>query len=499
MNTEFEKHAREQFDGLEVPVDTDALWANVYPHVKEEKGNRRVIVFFLLGLLLGLTAFSLFNFNQGNTISSNQPIESTNPITSTPVESTANTTQTGLDSQTTALSIGAITNTASNTTEVTENDFTKVKTTTNASDIKNTTATTTSTAVRTVARSTASSTSVQTNISKQDQIMIKKDIDTKTFIENNQAAPSLNQNEVVSQKKTTPNLSTNKSLTNSLLIDALNENISNQDDAFSIPESQQKNALDTYVNNLNRLKKATKKLRVGLGLYGGVSKSTNELSSNGDIGIPEYTAGRNASEKQLETVHLGFEVSVYTKNHLYLRSGAEYTRIASLYSSNSSLTSTDSVWDVTEIIINTATGKIDSIEGYVQTTTITEFTKKHYNYINLIDIPVIVGYQFEYEPWSVGIEGGIYANISTKYTGEISNTASDAFYDLEVDENKWFKTNIGIQPYIGLNAAYNLSDNFQVHFSPGFRFETLFSTKENPVKEKHASLGIRAGVRYIFD
>ena len=187
------------------------------------------------------------------------------------------------------------------------------------------------------------------------------------------------------------------------------------------------------------------------------------------------------------------------KKHLYLRSGAEYTRIASVFSSNSSLTTIDSTWAAKEITVNTITGERDTMFGNVPSITTTEFTKKHYNYIHLIDIPVIIGYQFEYEPWSIGIEGGIYANISAKYTGEISSTASDSFYDLEADEDKWFKTNIGIQLFIGLNAAYNVSDNFQVHFSPGFRFETLFSTDKNPVKEKHASLGIRFGVRYVFD
>ncbi len=119
--------------------------------------------------------------------------------------------------------------------------------------------------------------------------------------------------------------------------------------------------------------------------------------------------------------------------------------------------------------------------------------------MHLIDIPIIIGYQWKYEPWSIGIEGGIYANISAKHTGEILSPTNDDFYDLEKDENDWFKTNIGIQPFIGLNATYNLSENLQVHFSPGFRFDAVFSTDKNFLQEKRASLGLRTGVRYIFD
>ena len=101
-----------------------------------------------------------------------------------------------------------------------------------------------------------------------------------------------------------------KSLSNTLLVQTLSASVVNQNDDFKIPESQQKNALDTYVKDLSRLKKATKQLRIGIGVYGGLSKSTNELSSNGSVGTSSYTAERNTSEKQLETAHLGLELSV---------------------------------------------------------------------------------------------------------------------------------------------------------------------------------------------
>ncbi len=190
---------------------------------------------------------------------------------------------------------------------------------------------------------------------------------------------------------------------------------------------------------------------------------------------------------------------MYTKQNFYLRSGLEYTRIGSVFNNNTSFIATDSIEGIKEIIVNMVTGERDTIMGTIAQTTTTEFVKKHYNYVHLIDIPIIVGYQWEYEPWSIGIEGGIYANISAKHTGEISSPTNEAFYDLAKDENNWFKTNIGIQPFIGLNASYNLSENLQIHLSPGFRFNAVFSTDKNLLQAKQALLGLKTGVRYTFD
>ena len=442
-------------------------------------------------------------FLKKNDDSSINTTKAINPTTSTTNESMENIDQTDLDNQTTAMSIGtttdvttdATTNTNLNTSEATKSDFTKVRPATSNTD--NTTSTYKAT-ITTPTLPITKATNSQSNNQKK-ALTIDDSANKDMLVTNEQAIPSIDKN-TISPKEENPKVGVDKISTNTLLVQTLSADVFNQKDESKVPGSQYKNALDTYLKDASRLKKSTKNLRLGLGVYGGISKSTNELSSNDSIGAAGFTATRNNSEKQLETIHLGLGISVYSKNHLYLRSGAEYTRIASVFNASSSLTTVDTIYDaITEIIINTITGERDTIFGKVPVTTTTEFVKKHYNYIHLIDIPVIIGYQFEYEPWSVGIEGGIYANISAKYTGEITSTASDSFYDLEADEDKWFKTNIGIQPYIGLNAAYNVSDNFQIHFSPGFRFETLFSTDKNPVKEKHSTLGVRFGVRYIFD
>ncbi len=507
MNTEFEKYTRKQFDGHEVEVDTDLLWANVYPHVKKEKDNRRIIWFFLFGLLAGILTISLFNYNQQDSTDTKDLNEVNQTTINNITEKKHNVEQNNLEQPSTPLSLNATTNQSANPIAKTDHTSTKVKNPNNATtrNITNSNTTSTSTAVSTIPPIIA--TSINRNI--KSEIGIANVTNTKTPTSYKQA-PTDTREESSSKKLEIPFLVGISSSTNLPLLNILNYIVTSQNKVLTIPrlaqkideatndEDDQKDDIDRKKKELDRSKRSRKNIRLGLGLYGGVSRSTTNFSLNDSIGL-NYAAERNTSEKRLETLHFGFEVSVHTKNGFYLRSGAEYTRIASLFSANSSLITTDSMVGIREIIINTVTGQRDSIMGMIPVTTTTEFTKRHYNYVHLIDIPIIVGYQWEYAPWSIGVEGGIYANISTKHTGEISSPENDAFYDLKKDENKWFKTNIGIQPFIGFHATYHLSDNFQIHLSPSFRFDAVFSTDENLLREKHSMLGLRAGVRYIFD
>ena len=113
-------------------------------------------------------------------------------------------------------------------------------------------------------------------------------------------------------------------------------------------------------------------------------------------------------------------------------------------------------------------------------------------------MPVILGYNFGSDPWSIGVEGGVYANIMIQSKGEIARP-DETFYDKEEDPDGWYKNNIGISPFVGFNVGYKVTDNVQIHFSPSFRFPSTFSTSNNPLVEKHGTLGVSAGVRYFFD
>ncbi|MFT5765812.1 MAG: hypothetical protein ACI8X3_003249, partial [Saprospiraceae bacterium] len=242
-------------------------------------------------------------------------------------------------------------------------------------------------------------------------------------------------------------------------------------------------------------------IKFGMGLYTGLSRSNSDLEAKTGSATP-FVVARTFSEKQLETIHFGLNAFIQTDKGLYLRTGAEYTRIGSLFSRNAEQVTMDTTQGIIKYEISGISGDtINIIEGDVIVTRTTRYIKKSYNYFHLIDVPVIFGYNFgeNDDTWRIGLEAGIYANVFLKNKGEIPLETDGSFYDLADDPQKWYKTNIGISPFVGVNIAYNVSQNIQLHFSPNFRFNAVYSTDANPIKEKHGNLGVQAGIRYFFD
>jgi hypothetical protein len=200
----------------------------------------------------------------------------------------------------------------------------------------------------------------------------------------------------------------------------------------------------------------------------------------------------------LETIHLGLNFILQNKQNIYLRTGLEYSRMARLFSTTSEKFSEGIVDGVVELRINAITGDTTEVFGDVIVTTTETIRKKSYNYIHLLEAPIILGYNFGDEQWHIGLEAGVFTNVWLHRKGEIFDTEENYYYDTGKDERQWYKTNIGITPYIGINAAYNLSDNIQLHLTPGFRFKKVFTSDESLLKEERANLGMWGGVRYLF-
>ena len=238
------------------------------------------------------------------------------------------------------------------------------------------------------------------------------------------------------------------------------------------------------------------KLRYGVGLYGGYSSSFSSLKAK-DTMSADYLQMRLQTEEQLETIQMGFEGIVLSEVGVYLKTGLQYARIARKLSLNSTLEMVDSVHGIQRIYVNNNTNDTIFIYGQVPVTTRTTYNKTTYNYFHLVDIPVIVGYTYNNENWSFGVEGGALFNISTKSKGEIMNPEGE-FYDMKADNLNWFKDNVGVSFTASVMAAYHLNDNFQIYLAPTARLESVFSTDDNPIDQKHGSLGFNIGARYFI-
>lgn len=511
MNAEFEKYAHDQFDQYEVPVDTEALWAEIEPVIRPKKDNRRFLWFFLCGLLIGgigiaglYKGLQPINDNASNTaelstlaIKQDAPSSgSENQVAANDPLPTPNVNATQIEKSVQG-NIPAPQTQASLYRERPKPLLDQIE-------------------VSTENNNTVSKNAKNDNLNQLTLGIPNNDLSlgndeggkeelTKIELDNNSAL-LLNQDESQAQNEIASDAWSKALAPLSLFngsIAAEERFAAEMETLEAIKEDLEKEDLSEILNNQAKNKNIKRRspffrdIQFGIGAYGGISRSTTELAPR-TAADQTYELLRINSEKQLETLHAGLSALIVSDEKLYLRTGVEYTRIGSLFSQSSSRVEIDSVPGIVEIQINEVTGDTTEIPGNLLRTRTTSYIKKSYNYFHLVDVPIIFGYNFGSENVTIGIEAGIYANVFLQNKGEVFQP-DESFYDKGEDPDGWYKNNIGISPFIGCNIAYHLNENLQLHLSPGFRFQSVYSTSSNPLKEQHANLGVTAGVRYIFD
>jgi len=234
-----------------------------------------------------------------------------------------------------------------------------------------------------------------------------------------------------------------------------------------------------------------------MGIYGGLGSQvlTREVSTNGSN---EYLVKRRDAEEELEIMQFGLSFNVQTKSNFTARIGVEYNRLASRFSADTKQTVNDTIPNaVVSMTINEQTNDTIRTIGNVIITKTTTYTKETFNYFHLIDIPLLIGYEFNYDNWSIGLEAGVIANLSLTSKGDIFQPNGD-YYNLKEDPEEWIKNSIGIAPVIHLRFAYKLGEQFQVFTSPFYRFKSVYSTDNNPLKQNYSTFGVQGGVRFMF-
>jgi hypothetical protein len=510
MNSEFEKYAKDQFDHYEVPVDTESLWAEIAPIVKPKKDNRRIIWFFLGGLLIGslgiaslyqglqnpsaevMTIRELNSEKDQGSILSNEQQRANDPLPtlgeSTSIVKKGDTKKPVKEIKQANINSSQPNELADNLQKSNSIKESSVAEKVSKIDQSNTLITNQNNAVLLNASNNGNHLA-KGRQSNAEQLLAEDDQMRNNFKNENQER-AWSRALVPFFVFAEPLVSDKRFASEMEVLDAFKKRL-------------EKNRLEELSSDkkvgLTKKRRGSflNDIQFGLGIYGGVSRSTSELEPR-NTQSSDYELLRINSEKQLETLHAGLSALLVSNEKLYLRTGLEYTRIGSLFSQNAERVEVDSVEGIVEIQINEFTGDTTEILGYLQRTRTTRYIKKSYNYFHLVDVPLILGYNFGSEDVTIGIEAGIYANILVKNKGEVFQQ-DESFYDKKEDPQGWYKSNLGISPFIGCNVTYHFNENLQIHLSPGFRFPSVYSTSANPLREEHANLGVQAGVRYIFD
>ena len=159
------------------------------------------------------------------------------------------------------------------------------------------------------------------------------------------------------------------------------------------------------------------KFRLNFGLIAGFSYTDRQLSLN-DEAANDLLRLREATEKSLETSHIGFEVGAIHQSGWSLWTGLQQTRIVERFDLDTTTTEISSILGVRAIRVSNNQDSTQVL-GQIQQTSTTTIEKRIFNNYELIDIPIYVGYQRNFGKFNVGLQGGILMNLSLKTRGQI--------------------------------------------------------------------------------
>ncbi|MEM9821661.1 MAG: hypothetical protein AAF985_11335 [Bacteroidota bacterium] len=459
MSQDFEKYARKTFHQQEMEVDTEALWDAVYPEVRENKKRRFWLWFFMIGS--SITLLGLLGIYSHLAMSHDTPIAIPAEPTE-PIAPAKNNTLTIDENQTGTID-----------PSLKEEDH--LVTTTNYPEILE------------------ASTQIKQSIHSSPTVGPKKEkvypaTTSSSISPNNTSQPVAQPNgeqgtglQAIAPTKTTKNITI-------LLLDSKS--------AFPLmPAERPMDSLDFVSVDDWAPFASPKQSKWGFGAYAGLGYANRKLTRPGRQTLVRY---RQSVERELETLQLGLSIYYETHEHFYLRSGIEYSRMASCIHVDTVDVFGDTIANgIQSISINTITGDTTFNRGTIYNTRSIATVRTDYNYFHLIDIPLMVGYKVNLRKWTVGLEAGVLFNLLLKSQG-ILPVSFGQLYSISSDRAEWYRNHLGITPMVSGHFSYRLAPNRQIYLAPFYRFPKVFSTSAHPLTERLSLLGLQTGIRFNF-
>jgi hypothetical protein len=229
-------------------------------------------------------------------------------------------------------------------------------------------------------------------------------------------------------------------------------------------------------------------VRAGFGI-GLINRKLQSLHSDWDI----HTSNRVNTEKPMEHINGQLVFGYRLPSGFYGATGISFTQITERFH-------VDRNYDETEIIENHIS-EIHIDENGDSTLVYTNQQITHhfhqevltYNKYTLIDLPVIIGYDWKHKRFSFGLETGININLTLRSSGKML-TPTDEIVTLE--ESGMYRSKINLSYLANLNAAYAVNKRLAIFLSPGVHLIPNSLLKQNVQNHAYTLYSIRVGTRF---
>lgn len=225
-----------------------------------------------------------------------------------------------------------------------------------------------------------------------------------------------------------------------------------------------------------------------------VNRTLNATEASGNR-LDTLVNLRNSLEEPLEALHANLLVNAHFPSGFFVSSGVAFTQINEVYRNNSTVTEpiVDSM-GIQKLIINLSGDTIPVIGPVISTRT-TTFTKRFYNAYRLIDIPLFVGYQYDFGDWKTDFSLGFIANILLATEGRVPNTPTTDL-DLNTNGDDLYRSRVDYSLQFGIGVTKTLSDKLSLRVNPNFRYYSRNFMKEGTgLNQRYLLFGATVGLR----
>ena len=492
----YNNRLKEDMLAYQSSVNVDALWANIEPQVdaiNARNNNRRGYYwFYAIGIaLLGATLY-LFPFSQNST-SKELPVSDSatkEEIAKTPVkESEEGQTPSARNNSVASLPAAPISSTDS---KITANSS-------SSSQAESLTTTKSGNRKKDAQRSTAGTLLQRTKGASVSTVP------PATIVDNRGEQQSMNplsmaettqkKHPVSQENNVLPSLGQDK--TQKLIAFGKEFSMLSSKPIFptsTAPRTIPTDDLSSYTPNYGL---GRKDLTYSVMLQAGIASTGRKLEGVVDTSGNRLLQNRLNSETPLENIQIGLLAGVHHHTGFNVMSGLQYTRITERFENTVTVVSRDSVPGIIRLIV-LPNGDTIREEGQVPVVTTTTTRKKYYNRYNLIDIPLLLGYEKEINNLRLGLQAGVFANIRLSTEGRIFDEES-LLVDIGSEQNNIFKTSVGLSYYLSFSVGYEMASGITLHFSPFLHhYPGRFTNDNYLLAQKYSLLGIKAGVQYKF-
>ena len=234
-----------------------------------------------------------------------------------------------------------------------------------------------------------------------------------------------------------------------------------------------------------------------LGFEFGIYKPFKKLENTGTSNNELFEI-RNKYEMPLEAVRAAAFARIKKKTlPVYLMFGGAYTRITDRLRYNFSYTVQDTVQGIISMTKSENGDTLTIIYGdIIRDKIIEKKVVKHY-YFHLIDIPVAIGYEFEFKKFIINAEIGLTYNLNTNTSGFIIDENKNF---VSVKNSGLFKSSTNTSYFSAINLIKPVSYNSSMFLNIKGRYiPQNFSNNTNSIRQNYQLTGVNIGSLYYFE